>query len=221
MKIDVKNYTKLIKKKTILDNVNISFESGKIYGLHGKNGSGKTMLLRAICGLILPTSGEVSIDGKVIGKDIEFPDSVGIIIENMTMLTDYTAFDNLKILTKIKKIATDEDIRSALENVGLNPDDKKKVKAFSLGMKQKLNIAQAIMEKPKLLLLDEPTNALDEESVKDVRKLLLEMKEQGVLIIIASHNKEDLEVLCDDLVEIYEGRIKTKAQLKIEQKQSF
>lgn len=211
MKIDVKNYTKLIKKKTILDNVNISFESGKIYGLHGKNGSGKTMLLRAICGLILPTSGKVSIDGKVIGKDIEFPDSVGIIIENMTMLTDYTAFDNLKILAKIKKIATDEDIRSALENVGLNPDDKKKVKAFSLGMKQKLNIAQAIMEKPKLLLLDEPTNALDEESVKDVRKLLLEMKEQGVLIIIASHNKEDLEVLCDDLVEIYEGRIKTKA----------
>lgn len=211
MKIDVKNYTKLIKKKTILDNVNISFESGKIYGLHGKNGSGKTMLLRAICGLILPTSGGVSIDGKVIGKDIEFPDSVGIIIENMTMLTDYTAFDNLKILAKIKKIATDEDIRSALENVGLNPDDKKKVKAFSLGMKQKLNIAQAIMEKPKLLLLDEPTNALDEESVKDVRKLLLEMKEQGVLIIIASHNKEDLEVLCDDLVEIYEGRIKTKA----------
>lgn len=211
MKIDVKNYTKFIKKKTILDNVNISFESGKIYGLHGKNGSGKTMLLRAICGLILPTSGEVSIDGKVIGKDIEFPESVGIIIENMTMLTDYTAFDNLKILAKIKKIATDEDIRSALENVGLNPDDKKKVKAFSLGMKQKLNIAQAIMEKPKLLLLDEPTNALDEESVKDVRKLLLEMKEQGVLIIIASHNKEDLEVLCDDLVEIYEGRIKTKA----------
>lgn len=211
MKIDVKNYTKLIKKKTILDNVNISFESGKIYGLHGKNGSGKTMLLRAICGLILPTSGEVSIDGKVIGKDIEFPESVGIIIENMTMLTDYTAFDNLKILAKIKKIATDEDIRNALENVGLNPDDKKKVKAFSLGMKQKLNIAQAIMEKPKLLLLDEPTNALDEESVKDVRKLLLEMKEQGVLIIIASHNKEDLEVLCDDLVEIYEGRIKTKA----------
>ena len=210
MKIDVKNYTKLIKKKNILDNVNISFESGKIYGLHGKNGSGKTMLLRAICGLILPTSGEVSIDGKIIGKDIEFPESVGIIIENMTMLTDYTAFDNLKILAKIKKIATDEDIRNALENVGLNPDDKKKVKAFSLGMKQKLNIAQAIMEKPKLLLLDEPTNALDEESVKDVRKLLLEMKEQGVLIIIASHNKEDLEVLCDDLVEIYEGRIKTK-----------
>lgn len=211
MKIDIKDYTKVIKKKTILDNVNISFESGKIYGLHGRNGSGKTMLLRAICGLILPTSGEVFIDGKVIGKDIEFPESVGIIIENMTMLTDYSAFDNLKILSKIKKIATDEDIRNALELVGLDPNDKKKVKAFSLGMKQKLNIAQAIMEKPKLLLLDEPTNALDEEAVNDVRRLLLEMKEQGVLIIIASHNKEDLEVLCDDLVEIYEGRIKTKA----------
>lgn len=210
MEIKIKDYTKVIRKKTILDNINISFESGRIYGLHGRNGSGKTMLLRAICGLILPTSGEVTIDEKVVGKDIEFPESVGIIIENMTMLPDYSAFDNLKILAKIKKIATDEDIKETLRLVGLDPDDKKKVKAFSLGMKQKLNIAQAIMEKPKLLLLDEPTNALDEESVNDVRKFLLEMKENGVLIIIASHNKEDLEVLCDELIEIYEGKIKNK-----------
>lgn len=209
MKIEVRNYTKGIKKRTVLKNVNAHFESGKIYGLHGRNGSGKTMLLRAICGLILPTEGEVVIDGKTVGKDIEFPESVGIIIENMTMLPDYTAFDNLKILSKIKKIATDDDIRNAIEKVGLDPDNKKKVRAFSLGMKQKLNIAQAIMEHPDLYLLDEPTNALDEETVKKIRELLLKLKNDGALIIIASHNKEDLDVLCDEIYELSDGRIKT------------
>lgn len=209
MKIEVRNYTKKIKKRPVLQNVNAHFESGKIYGLHGRNGSGKTMLLRAICGLILPTEGEVVIDGKTVGKDIEFPESVGIIIENMTMLPDYTAFDNLKILAKIKKIATDNDIRNAIETVGLDPDNKKKVRAFSLGMKQKLNIAQAIMEHPDLYLLDEPTNALDEETVKKIRELLLKLKNDGSLIIIASHNKEDLDVLCDEIYELSDGRIKT------------
>ncbi len=167
------------------------------------------MLLRAICGLILPTEGEVVIDGKTVGKDIEFPEKVGIIIENMTMLPDYTAFDNLKILAKIKKIASDSDIRNAIETVGLDPDNKKKVRAFSLGMKQKLNIAQAIMEHPDLYLLDEPTNALDEETVKKIRELLLKLKNDGALIIIASHNKEDLDVLCDEIYELSDGRIKT------------
>lgn len=209
MKIEVRNYTKEIKKRPVLQNVNAHFESGKIYGLHGRNGSGKTMLLRAICGLILPTEGEVVIDGKTVGKDIEFPEKVGIIIENMTMLPDYTAFDNLKILAKIKKIASDSDIRNAIETVGLDPDNKKKVRAFSLGMKQKLNIAQAIMEHPDLYLLDEPTNALDEETVKKIRELLLKLKNDGALIIIASHNKEDLDVLCDEIYELSDGRIKT------------
>lgn len=209
MKIDIKDYTKVIKKKTILDNINISFESGKIYGLHGRNGSGKTMLLRAICGLILPTEGSVSIDGKIIGKDIEFPESVGVIIESMSMLPEYSGFDNLKMLAKIKKIATDDDIRNAMNSVGLDPDNKKRVGTYSLGMKQKLNIAQAIMEKPGLYLLDEPTNALDEGTVNDIRKLLLTLKENGALIIIASHNKEDLSVLCDEVIHINEGKITT------------
>ncbi|MCI9642219.1 MAG: ABC transporter ATP-binding protein [Eubacterium sp.] len=207
MKIDIKDYTKTIKKKTILENINLSFESGKIYGLHGRNGSGKTMLLRAICGLILPTQGSVSIDGKIIGKDIEFPDSVGIIIESMSMLPEYSGYDNLKILAKIKKIATDDDIRTAMNAVGLDPDNKKRVGTYSLGMKQKLNIAQAIMEKPELYLLDEPTNALDEGTVNDIRDLLLSLKKDGALIIIASHNKEDLSVLCDEVIKINEGQI--------------
>ena len=207
MKIDIKDYTKNIKKKTILENINLSFESGKIYGLHGRNGSGKTMLLRAICGLILPTQGSVSIDGKIIGKDIEFPDSVGIIIESMSMLPEYSGYDNLKILAKIKKIATDDDIRTAMNAVGLDPDNKKRVGTYSLGMKQKLNIAQAIMEKPELYLLDEPTNALDEGTVNDIRDLLLQLKKNGALIIIASHNKEDLSVLCDEVIKINEGQI--------------
>ena len=207
MKIDIKDYTKTINKKTILENINLSFESGKIYGLHGRNGSGKTMLLRAICGLILPTQGSVSIDGKIIGKDIEFPDSVGIIIESMSMLPEYSGYDNLKILAKIKKIATDDDIRTAMNAVGLDPDNKKRVGTYSLGMKQKLNIAQAIMEKPELYLLDEPTNALDEGTVNDIRDLLLSLKKDGALIIIASHNKEDLSVLCDEVIKINEGQI--------------
>lgn len=206
MEIEVKDYYKEIKKKVILNHVNAHFESGKIYGLHGKNGSGKTMLLRAICGLILPTSGEVRIDGSVIGKDIEFPESVGIIIENMTLLNEYSAFDNLKLLAKINKKASDDDILAAMEKCGLE-NDKKKVRNFSLGMKQKLNIAQAIMEHPKLLLLDEPTNALDEATVLKVRNLLLEFREQDTLTIIASHNKEDLNILCDEILEVVEGKI--------------
>lgn len=212
MKIKVENYTKEIKKKVVLSNVNVEFESGKIYGLHGRNGSGKTMLLRAICGLILPTQGCVKIDGKVVGKDIEFPDSVGLIIENMSMWPDYSAYDNLYMLAKIKKIASPDDIRNALNIVGLDPDDKKKVKAFSLGMKQKLNLAQAIMEKPQLYLLDEPTNALDEETMNKIRALLLELKNEGALIIIASHNKDDLDILCDEVFEIYEGSLKKKSE---------
>lgn len=207
MKIVVKNYTKIIKKKIILNNINVDFCGGKIYGLYGKNGCGKTMLLRAICGLILPTEGEVIIDGKIIGKDIEFPDSVGIIIENIELLSEYSAFQNLKMIAKIKKIATESDIRDALNSVGLDPYDKKKVKSFSLGMKQKLNIAQAIMEKPRLLLLDEPTNALDADSVNDLRGLLLKLKDEGVLIIIASHNKDDINILCDKIVNISNGEV--------------
>lgn len=207
MVIEIKDYTKVLKGNTVLDNINYTFESGHVYGLVGKNGCGKTMMLRAISGLIQPTSGSVTIDGKVMGKDLEFPESIGIIIENMQMLGEYNAFDNLKILAKINKIATDDDIREAIRKVGLDPDDKKHVRKYSLGMKQKLNIAQAIMEKPKLLLLDEPTNALDEESVNKIRNIMVDLKAQDTLIIIASHNKEDIEIMCDSVLNISAGRI--------------
>lgn len=165
------------------------------------------MLLRAICGLILPTSGSVTVDGKTVGKDIEFPDGVGVIIENMSLIPEYTGFKNLQLLAGIKKKIGDSEIRDTLISVGLDPDDKRKVKEYSLGMKQKLNFAQAIMEKPELLLLDEPTNAMDVQTVEKVRSILAEMKEKGTLIIIASHNKEDLDALCDEFIDICDGKI--------------
>lgn len=208
MNIEVKNYTKILKKRTILDNVNYTFEEGKIYGLYGRNGSGKTMLMRAIAGLIYPTEGQVIIDGKCLHKDICFPEDMGVIIENMELMPQYDGYTNLKLLSKIRKKATDDDIDDALNRVGLKEAGKKKVKEYSLGMKQKLSIAQAIFEEPKLLLLDEPTNALDEKSVQDVRELLLELREKGTLIIIASHNKEDINYLADIVLEVNDGKIK-------------
>lgn len=207
MTINVVNYTKILKKNTVLDKVNYTFKSGEIYGLSGRNGCGKTMLLRAISGLILPTEGHVTIDDKIIGKDIEFPDSIGLMIESMGMPGEYTALKNLQLLAKIKNIATEQDIREVLSRVGLDPDDKKTVRKFSLGMKQKLNIAQAIMEKPKILLLDEPTNALDFESVKDVHKILSEFKKNDTVVIIASHNREDLDGICDTIITMDSGKI--------------
>ncbi len=207
MKVEVKNFTKRIKGNTVLQNVNFTFEGGRVYGLHGRNGSGKTMLLRAVCGLILPTDGCVVIDGKVIGKDIEFPESVGIIIEHMNMVDDMTGRDNLKALAKINNVVTDDEIKKCLLSVGLDPDDKRKVKKYSLGMKQKLNIAQAVMEHPKLLLLDEPTNGLDKESIERFYEVLKKLKDEGSLIIIASHINEDLNALCDEIIEVEEGRL--------------
>lgn len=205
--IKVENYTKVIKGKTILDNVNYTFENGMIYGLYGRNGSGKTMLLRAIAGLIFPTQGRVMFDDKELHKDISFPPSVGIIIENTNMFPQYDAFTNLKILAKIKGIATDDDIREAIRTVGLDPESKDKVKTYSLGMKQKLAIAQAIFESPDLLLLDEPTNALDEKSIEDIRKVLIDKKNEGKTIIIASHNKEYLQILSDVTLHVESGAI--------------
>jgi uncharacterized ABC transporter ATP-binding protein yybJ len=179
--IIIENLSKTIKNNKILDNVNLTFESGHVYGLVGRNGSGKTMLLRAICGLIFPDSGKVIIDGKQLHKDISFPESCGIIIENTDLLPNFSAFDNLKMLSEIKNTANDNMIKSAIKSVGLDPDSKKKVKTFSLGMKQRLSIAQALFEDPDILLLDEPTNALDEDGVNDVRRILLEQKKKTSL----------------------------------------
>lgn len=206
--IEIKNYCKSIKSRPILNNVSYNFEYGKIYGIYGHNGSGKTMLLRAIAGLLVPDSGSVVIDGKVLHKDMSFPPSIGIVIENMNLLPQYNAFDNLKILGKIKKTATDEDIKTALERVGLKSD--LKVKKFSLGMKQRLNIAQAVFEKQKIILLDEPTNALDNDGVQLIYKLLKEEKERGALVVITTHHKEDLEEVCDVVLEMTEGELHEK-----------
>ena len=206
--VEIKNYCKSIKSRPILNNVTYNFEYGKIYGIYGHNGSGKTMLLRAIAGLLVPDSGSVVIDGKVLHKDMSFPPSIGIVIENMNLLPQYNAFDNLKILGKIKKTATDEDITTALERVGLKSD--LKVKKFSLGMKQRLNIAQAVFEKQKIILLDEPTNALDNDGVQLIYKLLKEEKERGALVVITTHHKEDLEEVCDVVLKMTEGELHEK-----------
>lgn len=208
--IIIENLSKTIKNNKILDNVNLTFESGHVYGLVGRNGSGKTMLLRAICGLIFPDSGKVIIDGKQLHKDISFPESCGIIIENTDLLPNFSAFDNLKMLSEIKNTANDNMIKSAIKSVGLDPDSKKKVKTFSLGMKQRLSIAQALFEDPDILLLDESTNALDEDGVNDVRRILLEQKKKNKLIIIASHNKEDISLLSDTVISVSNGRFQRK-----------
>ena len=206
--VELKNVNKSLSKKLILDNISYKFEYGKVYGLCGTNGSGKTMLLRAVCGLIIPDSGEIVIDGKVLHKDISFPPSVGIVIENMTLLPGYNAFDNLKLISQIKKAASDDDIKNAINRVGLKSD--LKVRKFSLGMKQRLNIAQAVFEKPKIILLDEPTNALDDSGVKLVYDIIKEEKERGALIIVATHHEEDLREMCDVILKVSEGRLYEK-----------
>ncbi len=207
MVVEIKDYTKVIKGNVVLDHVNYRFESGMIYGLKGKNGSGKTMLMRAITGLIHPTEGEVVIDGKVLGKDMGFPESVGLLLENPAFLPNETGFDNLKILAGIRNQISDQKISDILEEIGLDPKDKRTYRKYSLGMKQKLGIAAAIMEEPKLIILDEPINALDEEAVKKVKELILREKERGAVIIIACHDSEELNYLSDQIVPISGGKL--------------
>ena len=205
--IQLQNVTKRIKENTVLDNVSYTFKSGFVYGLYGQNGSGKTMLLRAISGLINLDSGSIFIDGEKLHDKIEFPPETGIVIENMELLPECSAKRNLQMLAKIKNIADEKDIRFSLERVGLDPDSDKKVKKFSLGMKQRLNIAQAIFENQKIILLDEPTNALDEEAVQLIYKIIREEKSRGATIIVATHHKEDLMEVCDVILKIAEGKI--------------
>lgn len=205
--IQLQNVTKRIKENTVLDNVSYTFKSGFVYGLYGQNGSGKTMLLRAISGLINLDSGGIFIDGEKLHDKIEFPPETGIVIENMELLPECSAKRNLQMLAKIKNIADEKDIIFSLERVGLDPDSEKKVKKFSLGMKQRLNIAQAIFENQKIILLDEPTNALDEEAVQLIYKIIREEKSRGATIIVATHHKEDLKEVCDVILKIAEGKI--------------
>ena len=208
MYLEIQNLSKTISKNPILRNITIGMERGKIYGLRGKNGSGKTMLMRAICGLILPTEGSVSIDGEVLGKDISFPRSIGALIDNPGFIANYSGLKNLQILAAIQNHIGQKDIEAIMEQLGLDSADPKKFKKYSLGMKQKLGIAAAVMENPDLIILDEPINALDEKSVEIVKQLLLNHKERGALIIISCHDREELEFLSDEVFCMEDGQIR-------------
>lgn len=207
MYVELKNVTKKIKGAVVLDNISCRFESEKIYGLKGKNGSGKTMLMRAVCGLIKIREGEVDIDGKILGKDMSFPESIGALIENPAFIDSYTGFKNLKVLASIQNKISDDEIKDVLTEVGLEPDDKRTYRKYSLGMKQRLGIAAAIMESPDIIILDEPINALDESGALLVRGILEKHKERGAIIILACHDTEELEYLSDVIYTINEGKI--------------
>ena len=205
--VRLEDYCKSFKSAEVLKNINLTLESGKVIGLKGKNGSGKTMLMRAISGLILPTSGKGYINDKELGRHISFPPSIGILIENPSFISNYTGFKNLKILASIQNRISDDEIRDAIRKVGLDPDDKRTFKKYSLGMKQRLGIAAAIMERPDIVILDEPINALDEAGAGLIKGLLDELKANGSLIIIACHDTEELNYLSDEIYEIYDGEI--------------
>lgn len=203
--IEVKNVGLIIKKDVILDNINMSLERGKIYGIVGRNGSGKTMLMKSICGFVKPTSGEVYVEGKRIGKDVDFPQNVGIIIETPGFIPYYSGYRNLKILAGLRKRIGKEEVMETLRVVGLEGAENKLVRKYSLGMRQRLGLAQAMMEKPDIYILDEPMNGLDNEGVEEMRKILLGLKEEGKTILLVSHNSEDIKVLCDLIFCINHG----------------
>lgn len=205
--IKIEDLSLTLNKQTILDHINITFEEGLIYGIVGKNGSGKSMLFKCICGLVYPTSGKVFVSQKEIGKDVDFPEDTGILIEMPGLMPHYSAFKNLYILANLHNKIGKQEIRQVLEKVGLSADDKKIVKKYSLGMKQRLGIAMAIMENPKILILDEPMNSLDKQGIEDVRDLLKKMKAEGKTILLTSHNFEDITALCDRVYEMDHGKI--------------
>ena len=207
--IQIKNVSLTINKTVILKSVCASFERGKIHGLIGRNGSGKTMLMKCICGFVKPSQGEIFVDGERIGKDCDFPRNTGIIIETPGFIPYYSGYKNLKLLAGLNNKIGKQEVREAMEKVGLDPDLKRHVKKYSLGMRQRLGLAQAIMEDPELLILDEPMNGLDKDGVKDMREYLLALKMLGKTIIIASHSAEDIDILCDTVSEMDKGRLET------------
>ncbi|MBQ1993831.1 MAG: ATP-binding cassette domain-containing protein, partial [Lachnospiraceae bacterium] len=183
--IEVKNVSLSIKENKILNNINVSFERGKIHGLIGRNGSGKTMLMKCICGFVKCTSGEIIVNGERVGKDVDFPSNTGIIIETPSFIPYYSGYKNLKMLAELNGKTKKEDVIASIESVGLDPKMKRSVKKYSLGMRQRLGFAQAIMDNPDILILDEPMNGLDVDGVDDIRKCLMELRNQGKTILIA------------------------------------
>ena len=209
MILKIENVTKIIQGATVLNQVSLCMESGNIYGLFGRNGSGKTMLMRAVCGLIRITEGKITIDGAQQWKDFSYPDGLGMLIETPVFLPDYTGYENLRLLSCIKKEIKGEDIRKSLIRVGLEPNDKRNTRKYSLGMRQRLGIACAIMENPRLLVLDEPFNGLDADGCEQVKHIILEERRKGALIILACHNREELENLSDTIYKVEQGRFST------------
>lgn len=203
--IEVQNVVKRFRDQVVLKNVSISFEKGKIHGIVGRNGSGKTVLFKCICGLMHPEEGVILVNGKRVGRDVDMPEDIGAIIEAPGFLPNYSGYKNLRFLANIRRKIGKEEILNVLKTVGLDPESRKHVGKYSLGMRQRLGIAQAIMEDSEILILDEPMNGLDNAGVQDIRALLLELKAQGKTILLASHNHEDIAALCDTVHEMDGG----------------
>ena len=203
--IEVQNVVKRFRDQVVLKNVSISFKKGQIHGIVGRNGSGKTVLFKCICGLMHPEEGVILVNGKRVGRDVDMPEDIGAIIEAPGFLPNYSGYKNLRFLANIRRKIGKEEILNVLKTVGLDPESRKHVGKYSLGMRQRLGIAQAIMEDPEILILDEPMNGLDNAGVQDIRALLLKLKEQGKTILLASHNHEDIAALCDTVHEMDGG----------------
>lgn len=201
------NVTKILKKRHVLDEVSLCIPEGTITGIVGRNGSGKSMLFKAISGLMPVTTGHISVMGSVVGKNGAFPADIGILIERPGYIPQYSAYKNLLLLAEIKNRIKDSEIRALMEELGLDPNDNRPVRKYSLGMKQKVGIIQAIMEHPYLILLDEPTNNLDQESILILRKILLRLRDQGSTIMLCSHNAEDISAICNSVYTMSNGRL--------------
>lgn len=204
-RIVVENVSKRFGRETVLRDVSLTVKNGSIVGIVGRNGSGKTVLFKLICGFYSADSGKILVDGKQLGKDLDIPDKIGSIIETPGFLGNFSGYRNLKYLADINGRIGKEEICQAIEMVGLDPHSRKKVRKYSLGMKQRLGLAQAFMENQEILVMDEPMNGLDNQGVADMRKFFLELKEQGKTILIASHNREDIHILCDEVYEMDRG----------------
>lgn len=205
--VEVKGLSKSFGKNCVLDNVSVSFEEQQIHGIIGRNGSGKTMLFKCILGMMPFSEGEILVRSRRVGKDIDVPDDVGMIIEGPGFLPNYSGYSNLRLLSRVKKVIGRDEIVRAIESVGLNPASRKRVGKYSMGMRQRLCVAQAIMEDPSMLILNEPMNGLDNRGVSEIRELLLNLKSKGKTIFIASHNSEDIRQLCDTVCEMDCGKL--------------
>ena len=209
--IEVNGISLRIRKDLILDNIDMSVKQGSIHGLIGRNGCGKTMLMKCICGFVRPTTGEITVRGKRVGSDCDFPDDIGIIIETPGFIPYYGGYRNLRLLAGLRRKIKPERIRQAMREVGLDPILGRHVRKYSMGMRQRLGLAQAVMENPDILILDEPMNGLDRDGVDDVRAYLKKFRDDGKTILVASHSEQDVALLCDTVTEMERGRILTVA----------